>query len=673
MPLQPTPASRWITWRSVILGTLAVCLVCGFTPYNDFVVANTFFIGGYLPLVLVITFFILIVVVNGPLHRWTPRHALTSGELAVVMLMMLFSCSIPTQGLMRYFLPMLVAPFHYGASQERFWQMFTGMHLPGWLFPVPDIAEGRTSPIVRDFYNRVQEGVPIPYAAWIVPLAGWGIFLFSMMATLIALATLLRYQWAVNERLPFPLAQLQSALIEPPRPGRMLNDLLGSRLFWIGLTAIFLLQSSVALNKYFPKIVPLIPLKFNLGSVMANEPWMYFSGYVKSATLYFTFIGITYFIQSRLSFSLWCIFLLEQIISVQQKMVQSEIRDEAWRDQHLGACVAFLLGILWIGRHHWWRVLRQTVGKAKPGEARGDFGSYRGAVIVAAGGLIVMMAWLLFLGVQAWVACGIVAFILLGHLITSRVVAETGLPFARVDVTLPQIYTNLPASLLSARDVFFTGVLTASGPVSTRESLLTFSLHGLQVADGTSPPPGQRRGILLLIAWTMILGFVVAAFSSLYCYYTYATPLTPRVQSVLNPFGLESRPKSDVVDPLEKLKDGRFAAKQHGAWTNMGIGLGVTGLLQAAALRWSAWPFMPVGYLMAPTWYIQTAWFSILLGWFFKVVIVRYGGASLYVRSKPLFVGIIFGEGLAAGAWLIVTLILAWMGVDYQTIGFLPY
>src|SRR5947208_10843027 len=100
---------RWITWRSVLLGSAAVAFVCALAPYNDYVVANTWLVGSYLPPVLILFFFVLIVLVNGPLHRWAPTHALSHGELAVVMAMTLMGCCIPGQGLMRQLLPTLVS------------------------------------------------------------------------------------------------------------------------------------------------------------------------------------------------------------------------------------------------------------------------------------------------------------------------------------------------------------------------------------------------------------------------------------------------------------------------------------------------------------------------------------------------------------------------------------
>ena len=57
--------------------------------------------------------------INGSLHRWFPRRALRSGELAVIVLMTLVACSLPNWGLMRFFIPTPVAPFHVGAGDRE--------------------------------------------------------------------------------------------------------------------------------------------------------------------------------------------------------------------------------------------------------------------------------------------------------------------------------------------------------------------------------------------------------------------------------------------------------------------------------------------------------------------------------------------------------------------------
>src|SRR5581483_1303508 len=218
--------------------------------------------AGYLPLAAVLVLFILIVVINAPLHRWLPRHALSRGEMAVVMLMTLVSCSLPNWGLMRFFIPTPVEPFHLGAADPAFWKQFMAMDLPKWLFPVGNLREGRTSPVAEYFFQRVPRGEHIPWSAWIVPLLAWGVFIAAMLATLAAVAHLVLAQWMANERLPFPLVQVQAALLEDPPPGSSLNALFRSPFLWIGLGGVLAVHGLSVFNAYFPKSFPKIPLGY---------------------------------------------------------------------------------------------------------------------------------------------------------------------------------------------------------------------------------------------------------------------------------------------------------------------------------------------------------------------------------------------------------------------------
>ena len=104
----------------------------------------------------------------------------------------------------------------------------------------------------------------------------------------------------------------------------------------------------------------------------------------------------------------------------------------------------------------------------------------------------------------------------------------------------------------------------------------------------------------------------------------------------------------------------------------MAIGFGATILLEVASLRWGAWPLLPVGYVASHGSFIANSWFSIFVGWLAKVLIVRFGGASLFNKAKPLFVGMIFGEALAAAVWLGVNAIVVAHGGTPQEIKFIP-
>jgi hypothetical protein len=654
-----------------VFGTVAVAAVAAIAPFNDYVVNNTFMIGSYLPLVVVLTLFFLVVFFNAPLSRFAPDWALRPRDLALILAMLLPACAIPTQGLLRFWLPMLVAPFSppLGGQDAQFWEQFVKIDLPGWMFPVQDIAGGRTDPIVTWFYNRVPEGEPIPYGAWIVPLLGWAVFLLGWMTALVTLALMVVPQWAFNERLPFPLAQIQAAVIEPPMRRRWFNDLFSSRVFWIGLAVVYLIHNLNALRPHFPQNITEIPLRYNFNSIFSEEPWRYLNGPVKAATIYFTFIGVTFFIQSRVAFSLWAIYLISELYQMELKVFGTELPAAAKQDQHLGAALAFAIGVLWIGRAHWGRIGRHLIRGAGEGETR----SYRAPAILFLLATGVMIAWLIVVGTHAWVACAVVGMILLSHFVVTRFVAETGVPFWRFQGDPVQIWRNVPQALLSPRDVFVGGMVTMPlGPMATRESLMSFSTHAYRIEQAVEPERPRYGVLTAAMSWALLVAIVVGTFASLRMYYTHALPITAASgDNYVNPHGLEFKPRDSFVNPTKDFARG-WPSQTHTPAVHMGIGMAITGLLQTLALRYSAWPFMPVGYVAAFTWYMETAWYSIMIGWLCKVLILRFGGSTMFMQIRPLFVGMIFGEALAAATWLVVNLVLASGGYTYYPVNVLP-
>jgi len=46
--------------------------------------------------------------------------------------------------------------------------------------------------------------------------------------------------------------------------------------------------------------------------------------------------------------------------------------------------------------------------------------------------------------------------------------------------------------------------------------------------------------------------------------------------------------------------------------------------------------------------------FSVFLAWLAKTFILKYGGPSLFQRARPFFMGLILGQFVVAGLWLII-------------------
>ena len=51
---------------------------------------------------------------------------------------------------------------------------------------------------------------------------------------------------------------------------------------------------------------------------------------------------------------------------------------------------------------------------------------------------------------------------------------------------------------------------------------------------------------------------------------------------------------------------------------------------------------------------------------------IRFGGASMMIKARPIFIGLIVGEAGAAGFWVAVSLIRIAMGLDFEEVRFLP-
>jgi len=86
----------------------------------------------------------------------------------------------------------------------------------------------------------------------------------------------------------------------------------------------------------------------------------------------------------------------------------------------------------------------------------------------------------------------------------------------------------------------------------------------------------------------------------------------------------------------------------------MTIGASALWGLSVLRRRYLWFPLHPIGYIMMQAHCMHPLWFSIFVGWALKGIILRYGGAKGLRRTRPLFLGIAFGDILMMVFWLIV-------------------
>lgn len=675
--VQAPPPPRALTLRSLLLGLVLAIALAIVTPFNDHIVNNGYLIGSFFPPVLVMAV-VMLVVTNGLLRGAAPRIALHRGEIAVASLIVLVACSVPGQGMLRTLVPLPVAPFQMMRESNDFTQAMNASGIPTYLFPVTSIATGPAEATTVEFYNRTPPDAAIPFAAWTAPMLVWGSLVACGALMIIGTAYATRVQWQRNERLTFPLVGVHESLIADPVPGERLNPLFRSPLFWIPAIAVLVLQSLITAKPYFPRWLPPISVRYDFNSMLTELPFRDLPWYTKSSSLIFMIVGLIYFVPTRASFSVWSAVIAMALL----RMVYEAggggvgVPDGAVTDVHFGVAIAVAVAALWLGRARYARLVRaallgasRDVSDAADRLTSGELRGVRAALLGATG----MMIWLLVVGgVAWWVGLAIVGFTWIAHLCTARVVAEVGIPFFRLNANSLQFVSQFPVTALSTRDAFFAGTGAMLGSFTARESALVYAQHAAVMLSRDDIPQRARRVWPWLIATILPAVFVVGFIAALHFYYSYSGTLEAGSTSVENPVALYDLPRSNLSAPVVAVHRGAWTPTAYSPVVFMACGAAIAGVMAFGAARWSGWPLVPVGLLVATTWFGFIAWYSIFVGWLAKVLILRFGGASLYSKLRPVFIGLIVGESFAVGIWIVISSTRALLGLEYYAVRILP-
>jgi hypothetical protein len=678
--LEPDSAARRspISLRAILLGIFGIVLICGFTPYNDHALNNTFLVGNNLPLGVVMIVFATSVLINAPLSRFAPRYAITSGEMVVAFSMMLVSCGLPSSGLMRYFPASLTGPVYFSRNDAAFREIFEQLALPHWLMPSfqgQSVRDWMNDPVAEGFHQRWTGPGPIPFAAWVRPALTWGVFIFAVYGAMICLVTIVRRQWFENERLPFPLAQIQLALVEQPPPGRFFNSILSCRTFWLAFGAVLLLHTYNGLWNYFPRYIARIPLGYSIHDVLSELPWSYLDSKIKDNIVFFTVLGVAYFLPGPISFSLWFFYILFNLHRLWLGISTGDPINQGRFDDHFGGIIAYVLMILFIGRHHFRIVIAQAFRGERDDEPREIFMPYSLAFWGFAGCALVMCVWLMLAGMNLFGAVVTVVLMITLLLIITRVIAETGFIHGQLQASMVKPWGLMIAAGVKQpvpMETYYIGRLLQSVWYDFREVVPVYTSHAMKVMDGLHVPTRRSTGVKIigLLLGSLLLGYVVSFGSMLWMEYTFEQARNETHEPV-NYWGSRDNPQQQVMDPTVSYAQGQYQVT-HSVAGHLGFGFVFTSLLAFLRLRYPWWPLHPVGFLMVPTFGAAHLWFSIMLGWLARALILRFGGAKFYLDAKPFFIGLIVGESIAAGGWLIVGIVLSAMGVPYRPVTIMP-
>jgi hypothetical protein len=631
-------SGRGITWRSVALGLVLAGGLAALTPYNDYVIGNTYIAGNHFPMGAVAVL-LLLSLINLIWHRTRGRGLMSTKELAVIYVIIMVTSGIPSSGLLRYLVPMTTAGFYF-ASPGNQWAKLFWDHIPPWL--------GLNNKEAANwFWEGLPGGQPMPWGDWFYTLSHWAIFVFALWLMMTSFAALVRKQWADRERLAFPLVQFPLEVLRDDGAGPSAS-FFGNRLVWIGAGTVFLVHIINGLHRNFPAL-PAIPTFFNVDDSLPDRPWNAMAPVFIG--IFFSAIGFGYLLPLEVAAGFWSsvVFIKLQGVVLSAMGLEggsswggviSEISDK----EQMGGLITIAAILVWFLRGTFADAFRKAFTRAPEVDDRSEPLSYRFAALGLVASLIVQAFWLHAAGMTPEFVPLFLVFFMCICLVLTRIIAEAGMlmihvSFKPVDYLLFFGGTNaLGPSNLTAL-TFVDTALT----FDLREFLMPSMLNAFRMSE-LSGVSSRRLMPTITVALLFVLIVSVPAF--LLTFYIPGAVQVGNVNEIMyHPRNFFSILGTRLQSPEQP------TATQYIATA---VGAGMVAVLAWLRLNFVWWPVHPLGFVMATSWASLNLWFSLFLGWLFKLVTIRYTGLRGYVQFRPLFLGIIMGDVLGAVLWQIV-------------------
>jgi len=625
-----------ISVRSILIGLGLVVLLSAITPYVEMVIAGTQ-IGAICPPAGAFFLLVCLVLVVNPLIKYfskRKRHGLRQGELLTIYSLLICTATISSVQFVQFLVPMVTGAFYF-ASPENGWAETIQPLIPDWFSP-------RNSEAIRTLYEGLPGHAGIPWKAWIRPFLFWAPLLMTFYLVMICICAILRKQWVERERLTFPLVQVPLEMTESTGKdgSRMVGAFFRNRLMWIGFMIPVILHSLDGLHQHFSSIPRLQLRRINVGAYFVGKPWnavnpLFFS-------IYFSVVGFAYLLSLELSFSFWFFFILLKAEEVLGSVLAWKTSAGLWRTgafpfviaQQSGGFIALVLMSLWLGRSHLKRVFMIAFSRAK-GDDEDEPMSYRWAVFGSIGGILFISWWCWIAGMSFWLALSLFVLTYIFMLGATRMMAEGGINFLWSAQTCP----NYILHSIGGRN-FFRG---RNGLMLMTLPFVIWNFRGLVVPEametfkmGTQSKMNMRK-LTYCVMLAIPIAMLVAYGSILYLSYSFeGGGLAIDHYRFIH---VATRPYQELSSVL---MDPSGFSMTRVSFIALGAVFGLFLIFMRTRFLW--WPLHPIGYAASTTFAMWFLWSSIFVAWLCKFVILRYGGVKQYRRTRPLFLGLIFGE-----------------------------
>ncbi|MDP6490595.1 MAG: hypothetical protein QGG69_02350 [Kiritimatiellia bacterium] len=603
------------------------------------------FCTDYLPVGAVALMLVIVFGLNPLLSLISLRMVLNRVQLALVFGMLLVASVTSDQGLLLPFLFPLANCTQNACEDPAMAELYEKMDAPAALFP--DKLEFGSEPFAANrLLNGLEPGEQIPWKSWGKPLIAWLGLLVPWWVMMIAIAMIALPQWRDRERVTFPLLEVQKAISSAPATGRRLPGIFRDRLLLTGLGLSFFIIMLSRVSAKWPGMFPAIPLSFDMSPYFTEGFVRHLPGWISGRyTVRFVVVGLAFFMQKRVSFSIWSIQLIAGLLIAMVTVYSPPFEWGCLMPMKLGVHFGIAAGVLWLARSHLAHIGSTFIKGVRTDAERRD----RLAAAALLLSLVAMFIWFTWVGVHPGWSVGIILVAFVFGIVYARIVAETGLPI----VSSTAYYGNtlialVPVAWRTAASMYFAGIMAVFVGYMNRMCAATVVLHALGLDEKAGARKHVRLGVLFL--GVLVASCVIAG--ATYLVVGYEVGETISGDNIVGwwrgvfPWTAEGALKAWGSGKILNTKPAL-------AWFIL-YGALLAGLMQWLCSFSVKWPFHPLGLLLIATWTGNTVWFSVFVGWLLKTLVMKYGGARNYARGRSLFLGLILGEVTGITVWTLI-------------------
>jgi hypothetical protein len=633
---------------ALAVGIIGICINIVWVQYVGFFLSGSALGVDYLP-IGVFCLFILLIGINTLLKRF--GSGLTRSEIVIAYIMMLVTAGMAHSGFAGRLVPTLAGVFEF-ATESNDWKNIFHRYFPAWI--APEDVEA-----IHLFYaGAFNES--IPWSSWLVSLAAWMVPTTGMAFLMIGLALLLRKRWLEEERLTFPLVAVPLAVLsDDQKPG--FNPALRRDLaFWIAFAIPVALRMLQGMSGYFPAMPGgALTVSLDMQNMFDSPAWRSLFDSTR-IQIHLALIAVAVLMRKEVSASFWVFqwFYLGvgailyavgigggTLINTPQETFGYIMLIYHWR---LGATLVGAAYILWAARQQIKGAVRALLHPWRTNEPDERSLPWAGWMVI--GGAALYLGWTRVGGMDPTTAVLMLTLHIAGIIVLARIVADGGLFWASLSLDpMRSTVRLLGTDTMSGRTLTFVA-LSNQVPMAARANMLPSIMDSLQL--------GKRTGTTISrIVWGLAVAFGVAAFVSLVSL-LWMSYSQGAVALDLNTF--QAHATYPFHESAYYIRDAASANMASILTTVSGGVLMMFFIYAHRRLVW--WPVYPFGFAIAESAPMECIWFSILIGWAIRVVIVRAWGRDGYARIRSGAIGLIVGDFLSIGMWTLIDMATGTIG-----------